>query len=63
MRALDDEHRKPLALVELAHDRKISRDHQRESERRLVEEQQPRPSHQRAGQGEHLLLAAGQRSG
>ena len=30
----------------------------REAERGLVEEQEPRPAHQRAGDGEHLLLAA-----
>ena len=44
--------------------RKISRvDERREPERRLVEEQQPRPAHQRAGEREHLLLAAGERAG
>src|SRR6266852_6288625 len=30
---------------------------------RLVEEQQPGPRHQRTAEREHLLLAAGQRSG
>ena len=34
----------------------------REAERRLVEEEQARPAHQRAGDGEHLLLAARQRA-
>ena len=31
--------------------------------RRLVEQQQLRPAHQRAADGQHLLLAAGQRAG
>ena len=35
-------------------------DERREAERRLVEEEQARPAHQRAGDGEHLLLAARQ---
>ena len=29
----------------------------------LVEQQQPRPGHQRAGDGQHLLLAARERAG
>ena len=43
---------------------KISRDDERrESERGLVEHQQPRLAHQRAAHREHLALAAGERSG
>ena len=35
----------------------------REAERRLVEQQQPRPRHERARDREHLLLAARERAG
>ena len=38
------------------------RDQRREPERRLVEQQEPRPPHQGARDGEHLLLAARQRA-
>ena len=38
-------------------------DQRREAEKRLVEEQQARLAHQRAADRQHLLLAAGQRSG
>ena len=34
----------------------------REPERRLVEQQEPRPGHQRPADREHLLLAARQRA-
>ena len=34
-----------------------------EPERRLVEDEQPRLGHQAAADGEHLLLAAGERAG
>ena len=37
-------------------------DERREAERQLVDEQQPRRPGQAAGQGEHLLLAAGQQA-
>ena len=60
---LDDEHGQPLLLVQLAHDPEdLADDHRREAERRLVEQQQPRARHQRAGEREHLLLAAGERA-
>ena len=38
-------------------------DQRRQAERRLVEQQQPRPRHQRAADRHHLLLAARQRAG
>src|SRR5438445_1896787 len=61
---LDDEHRRSLVLVELHECLEDLLDHERrEPERRLVEEQQPWPRHQRTAEREHLLLAAGQRSG
>ena len=41
----------------------VLHDERREAERGLVEEQQLRPRHQRAGERQHLLLAAGQRAG
>src|SRR3712207_8657887 len=39
-----------------------SDDHRRQAERGLVEEQQLRLGHERAADGEHLLLAAGHRA-
>ena len=61
---LDDQHREALLLVEPAHDlEELLDDDRREPERRLVEEQEPRPREARAGEREHLLLAARQRSG
>src|ERR671925_1221277 len=61
---LDDEHRQALLLVQLADDAEDLRDEQRrETERRLVEEQQPRTLHERAREREHLLLAAAERAG
>src|SRR6185369_10155188 len=38
-------------------------DFRRQAERRLVEQEQARKSHERAPEREHLLLAAGERSG
>ena len=56
---LDQEHGELLSPIELA-DRieDLSHDHRREAERGLVEQQQARARHQRAGDREHLLLAA-----
>src|SRR6267143_2191921 len=49
---------------DLAHNVEDLRHHQgREAHRRLVQQQQFRPRHQRARNGEHLLLAAGERAG
>ena len=42
---------------------KIGHDDRRQAERRLVEQQQARPVHQRARQRQHLLLAARQQPG
>ena len=54
----------PSLLVELADDaEELAHDHGRETERRLVEEEQLRPAHQRAAEREHLLLAARERPG
>src|SRR5262249_30717054 len=59
---LDDEHGQALALVELADDAEELRDeHRREPERRLVEQQEPRPQDEGARECEHLLLAAAER--
>src|SRR2546426_8197336 len=40
-----------------------SHDGRRQAERGLVEQDQPRPRHKRAGDGQHLLLAARERAG
>src|SRR6266542_6906842 len=60
---LDDEHGQPFALVQLADDPEdLGHDPRREPERRLVEQDEPRPEHERAGEREHLLLTAAERS-
>jgi len=60
---LDEQHRGP-AVADAGDHRADRLDHdRREPERRLVEQNQRRPRHQRAADGEHLLLATGQRSG
>ena len=60
---LDEEHRQAFRLVELGDDvEDLLDDQRREAERRLVEQQQPRPAHQRARDRQHLLLAARQRA-
>src|SRR5919201_2984906 len=59
---LDDEHRQALLLVQRAHDPEdLLDDERREPERRLVEEEEARPAHQRAAEREHLLLSARER--
>src|SRR5262245_11871665 len=61
---LDDEDGEPLLLVEVAEDPEdLPDDDRREPEGRFVEEQEKRPRHERAGDREHLLLAARERSG
>ena len=56
---LDDQHRNPGVAVDLAQDREQFLDDQRrQTERRLVEQQQARPQHQCPSDREHLLLAA-----
>ena len=57
---LDQKHRHAVALVEVADDLEdLLDDERREAERWLVEQEQARAAHQGAGDGEHLLLAAG----
>src|SRR5207302_11502475 len=53
-----------LPLVQLADNaEQLGDEHGREPERRLVEEQEPRAVDERAGEREHLLLAAAERPG
>src|SRR6266851_4855691 len=60
---LDQEHRDLLLLVDLAdHFEDLLDDERREAERGLVEQQEARPTHQRAADRQHLLLAAGERA-
>ena len=55
----DEQHRGPL-LVDLGDDLEdLLHDHRREAHRRLVEQEHAWSSHQRTGDREHLLLAAG----
>src|SRR4029450_5425384 len=61
---LDDEDGETLLLVQVAENPEdLPHDDRREPERRLVEEEETRPRHQRSGNREHLLLPAGERSG
>ena len=61
---LDDEHGQALVLVQLLDDPEdLGDEERREAERRLVEQQQPRPLHECAREREHLLLAAAERPG
>src|ERR1041385_6953166 len=61
---LDDQDGQALVLVQLADDPEQLRDQDgREPERGLVEQQEPRPVHERPREREHLLLAAAQRPG
>src|SRR3954470_9627483 len=56
---LDEQHADALLLVDRAEDpEELLHDEWRKAERRLVEEQQLRPQHERARDREHLLLAA-----
>ena len=60
---LDQEHRHAL-LADLADDVEDLRDHQRrQAQRGLIQQQQARTGHQRAADGQHLLLAAGHQAG
>src|SRR6266508_3967859 len=60
---LDQENRHALA-VQFGDDTEDFLDDDRsQAERRLIHQQDPRTRHQRARHGQHLLLAAGQRSG
>ena len=61
---LDEENGQPCSSFSRGTMRKSSDTIQRrEPERRLVQQQQPRPRHERPREREHLLLAAGQRAG
>ena len=61
---LDQQHAHLLLLVDAAHDAEdLLHDQRRQAERRLVEQHQARPQHQRAADRQHLLLAARQRAG
>src|SRR5690606_15190177 len=58
---LDEKDGKLLARIEHADRIKdLPHDQWREAQRGLVEQQQPRPAHQRACDREHLLFAAGE---
>ena len=60
---LDEEDRHALAPVELADGiEDLPHDDGREAERRLVEHEETRPAHERAGDRQHLLLAARKRA-
>src|SRR6478736_3257353 len=60
---LDDQHGVALR-ADAAHEREDRlHHHRREPGRRLVEEQELRPRHERAPDGAHLLLAARERAG
>ena len=60
---LDEEHAHAVPLVDRADDPEDLLHHERgEPEGRLVEKEQARPQHQRAGEREHLLLPAGERA-
>src|SRR5829696_4090480 len=60
---LDDEHRQALLLVEAPDEaEELAHDERRQAERRLVEEEQSRPPHERALERQHLLLAPRQRA-
>src|SRR5215472_8888772 len=61
---LDDEDGQAFLLVELADDpEQLRQQDWGEGERRLVEQQEPWSEHERAREGQHLLLAAAQRPG
>src|ERR1700738_2419808 len=49
-----------LAIKSLDGPEYLTRDERRQPQRRLIQEQQPRAPHQVAGDGQHLLLAAGE---
>ncbi len=50
--------------IDGAHDAEYVLHHQRrQTERRFIQQQQPRTQHQRPRHGEHLLLASGKRAG
>src|SRR5262245_35855424 len=59
---LDDEDGQPLLLVQVANGlEELPHDERRKSERGLVEQKEAWPAHECPPEGEHLLLAAGER--
>src|ERR1700730_7431802 len=63
VRILLDQHDGDAMLIEISQNSENLLDEQRgETKRRLVQEKQPRARHQAASDGEHLLLAAAQRT-
>jgi hypothetical protein len=64
VRVLVDKEDRRRRILERADDREdLGHDARRQAHARLVQQQQAGPRHQRAADGEHLLLAAGERSG
>src|SRR6185503_2908182 len=60
---LDQEDREAFLGIELADGvEDLAHDQRRQTKRRLVEQQKPRPAHQRARDRQHLLLATRQRA-
>jgi hypothetical protein len=55
---LDQQHSEPVGVELRQHREDLGDDGGRETEGRLVEQQQARPAHERAADGQHLLLAA-----
>src|SRR3989441_3766414 len=61
---LDEQDADALLAVDRTDDAEdLADDERREPERGLVQEQEPRPQHERTRDGEHLLLAAGEAPG
>src|SRR5262252_5065648 len=61
---LDQQDGHALLLVDLADDLEDRSQHGgREAQRRLVEEEEPRPHHERPGDRQHLLLATAEQRG
>ena len=57
---LDQQDRQALALEALDHPADLADEQRRQTLRRLVHQEQVGVGHQRAGDGQHLLLAAGE---
>src|SRR5467141_1318477 len=59
---LDQQHRDPGVAEHLHRAHHLRYQQRREPQRRLIQQQELRPGHHGAAEGEHLLLAAGQRA-